>query len=720
MARSFQVRHNDSNFNVDYDTDDGLEVLKYQLFSLTSIPPDEQKIIGADDNRVVSEDSDLAAISEKLRLVSINEEPQESTAGKDELLKSDEELARMLQAEEEALMFQQYAVREDGGEFEERVRPYVDQVRMYEDPVRQEAARKTVPVEQLEEKALVSLAKEGNVNPSKNQQDYAFLLQLLFWFKQSFSWVNEPPCDSCGNKTILYGMAAALPLERRHGGSRVEIYRCNVCPTMTRFPRYNDPLKLVETRRGRCGEWANCFTLYCRAFGYESRLILDFTDHVWTECFSECLGRWMHLDPCEGVYDKPLLYESGWNKKLDYVIAIGKDGVCDVTKRYTRKWHEVLSRRKIITEPALSSVLANITKECRRGFTSQVRSALEDRDEKERQELERDLHSTDNSSTSLPGRRSGDKEWRKSRMEDGSDESCSLSGSCPLRACVDDHVTKIYNGFLPILSQFVNEGFSKSRAVEVLETLKGILKDLKKSPFKTRSVSIDSVPNISQSVVRQFLPSFTELLNALSLSSKADTDGRVHISLAGHAVKTSLALPVAFHALDITIRNLKSCDNFVKDSLCLPLLKLNRIHSGVVRASGEEIPFGIATSAFDGTRMSKWEEPNGGQGCWIMYKVSDNQMHELVAYELMSANDVPERDPMDWVVEGSNDGGSSWHLLDKQTSQIFDDRFLCRAFKISSQPFPSNAFRFRFLRVRDIQSNSRLQLGSIDLYSRSS
>lgn len=37
-------------------------------------------------------------------------------------------------------------------------------------------------------------------------------------------------------------------------------------------------------------------------------------------------------------------------------------------------------------------------------------------------------------------------------------------------------------------------------------------------------------------------------------------------------------------------------------------------------------------------------------GCWIMYEVADDKMHELVAYELMSANDVPERDPRDWYV----------------------------------------------------------------------
>lgn len=35
-------------------------------------------------------------------------------------------------------------------------------------------------------------------------------------------------------------------------------------------------------------------------------------------------------------------FPRSWNKKLNYVIAIAKDGVYDVTKRYTKKWHDVL------------------------------------------------------------------------------------------------------------------------------------------------------------------------------------------------------------------------------------------------------------------------------------------------------------------------------------------------------------------------------------------
>ncbi|GMP40880.1 hypothetical protein CsSME_00011166 [Camellia sinensis var. sinensis] len=718
VARKFLVRHNDSDFDIDYDTDDGFEVLKFQLFSLTSIPPDEQKIFGGDDDRLVSDDSDLLSISDRLRLLSVNDEEGKSVDQNAELVKSDEEFARMLQAEEEALMLQQYVATEDNSQIETRIRPYVSQVLMYEDPNRQDSARKTVPVERLEEKALVALAKEGNFKPTKSEQDHAFLLQLLFWFKQSFRWVNAPSCDGCGGETTANGMGIALSSETLYGASRVELYRCNSCSTITRFPRYNDPLKLLETRRGRCGEWANCFTLYCRAFGYESRLVMDFTDHVWTECMSPVLGRWMHLDPCEGIYDNPLLYEKGWKKNLNYVIAFAKDGVYDVTKRYTRKWHEVLSRRNITTDPILSIILSNIRRECRQNFTSQVISALEEQDRNEAEALERELHSKDDASISLPGRQSGDKEWRMSRSEFGSDEICFPSSCCcPARKCIDEHVTKIYNAFCPIISQFVEKSCSKSRAVEVLLFFKQMLINLKNSPFRTRRTSINPVSNGAQHLFLQMLPSFGQLFDALSLKSELDASGRVDIYLAADPVRTSIALPVLFHALDDVIHNVNICNNFNKNSLSWPLQKLNRIYSGLVLASGEELPFGIVTSAFDGTRMSKWEEPNGARGCWIIYKVLDNQMHELVAYELMSANDAPERDPMDWVLEGSDDGGSSWRALDKQSSQMFKNRFERKTFKIRSVGFLANAFRFRFLAVRDRQATSRFQLGSIDLYA---
>ncbi|XP_061340394.1 peptide-N(4)-(N-acetyl-beta-glucosaminyl)asparagine amidase [Gastrolobium bilobum] len=718
VARRFHVLHNNSNFDLDYDTDDGFEVFQFQLFSLTFVPPDQQKIYGAEHDTPLATDSDLISISEKLRLVSINDpvlepEPESSTA---DFLKSDEEFARLLQAEEEALMLQQYVASEDTQQFESRVRPYVSQVLMYEDERRQEAARKTVRVEELEEKALVSLAKEGNFKPSKIEQDHAFLLQLLFWFKQSFSWVNSPSCHDCGNETKNQGMTAALPSETLYGASRVELYRCTFCSKLTRFPRYNDPMKIVETRKGRCGEWANCFTLYCRAFGYESRLILDFTDHVWTECFSQLLGRWMHLDPCEGIYDKPLLYEKGWNKKLNYVIAIAKDGVYDVTKRYTRKWHEVLSRRTMLTEPSLSSVLTNITKERRRGFASHILSIIEARDREENQQLERSLHSEDDESLSLPGRRSGNEEWRKSRLELGSDKLSS--SACAVRLCIDEHVTKTYNAFYPVLYQFVEEEVTKSEAVEILGIVKGVLLDLRNYPFKTRRTPIDSVLNKPK--FQKLLPSFDDLLVALSLEKKMNTDGRVEICLAGNPVLTSLALPVVLDALDDMIYNLNKCENYGKDMFQLPLLKLNRVHSGSVIASAEELPFGIVTSAFDGTRISKWEEPNGARGCWVVYKTFANKMFELVAYDLMSANDAPERDPMDWILEGSNDEGISWQVLDKQTSQFFEDRFQRRTYMINSASFPSNVFRFRFLAVRDIHSTSRLQIGSIDLYAKTS
>ncbi|XP_049936466.1 peptide-N(4)-(N-acetyl-beta-glucosaminyl)asparagine amidase isoform X2 [Nymphaea colorata] len=691
VARKLLVRHNSAQFDVDYETDDGLEVLKYQLFSLTLVPPEDQKLVGA-GNRAIREDADLNSMTE-LQLVTGGEGVGSSLSTE----KSDEELARMLQAEEEALFFQQYQHDQGTVGFEQRVRPYISQVLMYEDHSRQEAARKTVPMDELEEQALISLAKEGNFKPSKIEQDHAILLQLLFWFKKSFRWVNAPPCETCGCETNNVGMGVPFASESNFGGSRVELYRCKICSKVTRFPRYNDPLKLLETRRGRCGEWANCFTLYCRSLGYESRLILSFTDHVWTECFSNSLGRWMHLDPCEGVYDNPLLYEKGWGKQLDYVIALSKDGVFDVTKRYTRKWHEVLSRRHITSEANATIVLSRLTKECRRGLNPIALAALEERDRKEAKELSREIHLQDES-VSLPQRRSGAKEWRLARSEVELNYDTSLGcTSCPIRNCVDDHVSRIYNILCSLLTEWIDAGISKAETVDYLYTLKDLMLNLKSMSFRSRSAMLKSSSNGSENQLWA-MASIKDLFSSLSLKTGLELDNKLHISLNDDPVRTALTLPVILDALDEMIQNLHGVVVFSKGFLHLPLAKHSRISSGSVIASGEELPSGIATSAFDGLRLSKWEEPNGAKGCWIEYRTLNGEMHELQAYELMSANDAPERDPMDWVLEGSNNMGSSWFILDTRSSQMFQERFMRKAFMIEpSKRCKSNAFRWEAL-----------------------
>eukprot|EP00752_Nemacystus_decipiens_P003103 g2874.t1 len=301
-----------------------------------------------------------------------------------------------------------------------RVASGMARVLAYEDAALQRKARAVLPPDGDGAGGSISQRGAEMVAAGGFSEEEGLARALLSWFKKDFfKWTNKPPCSACGARGGNMqgkGECSPTPEEASAKASRVELYVCKDCGAETRFPRYNDPAKLLETRNGRCGEFANCFTLLCRTVGLEARCAMDWTDHVWTEIWIPAKSKWVHADPCENKLDKPLMYEQGWNKRLSYVIAFDKNGAVDVTRRYTRRWLQVLSRRNNVPEKWLVAILAGSS--TTRTEATVARLAQEQRELKEYESMGCDGDNLD--SEEKEGRQSGDAEWVASRGEDGS------------------------------------------------------------------------------------------------------------------------------------------------------------------------------------------------------------------------------------------------------------------------------------------------------------
>ena len=288
---------------------------------------------------------------------------------------------------------------------------------VYEDVNLQKKARDLLDYEKFKNKAMSKLL-ESNLDSS--YLDELILLQLLDWFKNDFfKWMDQPECSVCHKATTFEQYGTPSSEELSFGGERVEIFICKLCGKQERFPRYNDPQKLLETRVGRCGEFANCFALFCRALYFETRYILDVGDHVWVEVYSNRSKKWLHCDPCENACDKPLLYEKGWGKLLTYVIAFSINNIQDVTWRYSSDHKALLSRRKECRESWLVKSIVELRN--RRFFdlnlTKSEQNEIIKRTVVELVEL---MEKPKETSEKLAGRTTGSVEWRVMRGEMGS------------------------------------------------------------------------------------------------------------------------------------------------------------------------------------------------------------------------------------------------------------------------------------------------------------
>jgi signal transduction histidine kinase len=176
-----------------------------------------------------------------------------------------------------------------------------------------------------------------------------------------------------------------------------------------------------------------------------------------------------------------------------------------------------------------------------------------------------------------------------------------------------------------------------------------------------------------------------------------------------------------------------------------------------ITSSQEHPLLGVAVNAFDGDDTTSWISyaPFAGGGCWIqceyvrqseqvMTNVSQigvvihlmatltllmekapeilsnlaapatGTTRELTGYALTSANDIPKRDPADWRLLGSNNGGTTWELVDERQNQIFSSRLHRRVFKLGK---PSSFALYRLEITAKVRGEA-IQLAELEpLYS---
>ncbi|MCG8422068.1 MAG: GH92 family glycosyl hydrolase [Proteobacteria bacterium] len=125
-----------------------------------------------------------------------------------------------------------------------------------------------------------------------------------------------------------------------------------------------------------------------------------------------------------------------------------------------------------------------------------------------------------------------------------------------------------------------------------------------------------------------------------------------------------------------------------------------------VAASGENPPGETAAHGADGDPTTKWLV--FADTGWI--RMTLKTPVAVRRYAVTSANDVPERDPRDWVLEGSDDT-ATWTQLDARTGESFAERYEMHQYEFAND----TAYTHYRLRVTANHNAGILQIADVEL-----
>ena len=169
-----------------------------------------------------------------------------------------------------------------------------------------------------------------------------------------------------------------------------------------------------------------------------------------------------------------------------------------------------------------------------------------------------------------------------------------------------------------------------------------------------------------------------------------------------------------YYIVSSMIGGLASADSLIVSGTPSSSVALvSRAIEGLASANAEKASE-TAAMAFDGSTATKWYTDINASTGWLRYQFGGGLAWQISQYRVTSANDVAQRDPKDWQFQGSNDG-TSWTMLDTQTSQTFATRLLTKTYNLVN----TTAYRFYRLNITANNGGSAypIQISEFSLWS---
>ena len=136
----------------------------------------------------------------------------------------------------------------------------------------------------------------------------------------------------------------------------------------------------------------------------------------------------------------------------------------------------------------------------------------------------------------------------------------------------------------------------------------------------------------------------------------------------------------------------------------------NTARNGTASASSSKTP---PAMAFDGKEDTQWTTATAAPG-WLGYAFAGKVGKTVCRYDLTSAIDSPQCDPMNWEFQASADG-EKWITLDARKNQLFVRRNQTRSYLVNNHTdYPH--YRLNVLATREAAANG-IQLAELKMLS---